>query len=134
MAKKKAVSQKKSESPSPRPQTKKKAAKAAATATPVITNSPSIHVYRHEIDENPINAPLVVEIPIAQGRGEEPSRPSFVGFMAEMSDEYWQDQFAFRIVSLTADSVRVMVSRVDKGSPDMGWGVKLIVQVLVVGQ
>jgi hypothetical protein len=95
---------------------------------------PGFHVYRHEIDGNPTNAPLIVDIPIAEGRGPNPSRPATVSFTAEMSDEYWQDQFAFRVVSLEGGRVRVMVSRVDKGSPEQGWGVKLIIRVLVVDE
>lgn len=61
-----------------------------------------------------------------------PSRPSFVGFTAEMSEEHWPDQFAFRIVSLDNTSVRVMISRIDNGSNDMTWGATLVVHVLVV--
>lgn len=75
---------------------------------------------------------MIVDLPIAAGRGKSPPRPSFVGFTAEMAEEYWLDQFAFRILALEGDSVRVMISRVDKGSPELGWGVKLMVQVLVV--
>lgn len=93
-----------------------------------------IHVYRHEIDGNPTNAPLIVDIPIAEGRGANPPRPATVSFTAEMSQQQWPDQFAFRVVSLAGGSVRVMVSRVDKGSPEQGWGVKLIVHVLVIDE
>jgi hypothetical protein len=75
-----------------------------------------------------------VDIPIAEGRGLSPARPAMVSFTAEMSEEQWPDQFAFRVVSLQGNSVRVMVSRVDKGSPEQGWGVKLIIHVLVVDQ
>lgn len=96
--------------------------------------TPGFHVYRHEIDGNPTGAPLIVDIPIAEGRGPTPLRPATVSFTAEMSDEYWQDQFAFRIVSLEGGLVRVMVSRVDKGSPEQGWGVKLVIHVLVVDE
>lgn len=91
-----------------------------------------IHVYRHEIASNTANAPLIVDIPIAAGRGKQPSRPSFVGFTAEMSEDHWPDQFAFRIVSLDNASVRVMISRIDNGSNDMTWGATLVVHVLVV--
>ncbi|MGH7136135.1 MAG: hypothetical protein ACREHD_10365, partial [Pirellulales bacterium] len=94
--------------------------------------SSGIHVYRHEVGENATDAPLVVDLPIAAGRGEHPPRPAFVGFTAEMAEEYWQDQFAFRVISLDGGSVRVMISRVDKGSPDLAWGERLFVQVLVV--
>lgn len=90
------------------------------------------YVYRHEIDGHPDNTPLIVDIPIAAGRGENPARPSYVGFTAEMAEEEWPDQFAFRVVSLDGRHVRVMISRVDKGAQELGWGVKLIVNVLVV--
>ena len=90
------------------------------------------YVYRHEIDGNPEGAPLVVDIPIAAGRGANPARPTYVGFTAEMAEEEWPDQFAFRVISLDGGSVRVMISRVDKGAQELGWGVKLIVHVLVV--
>ena len=92
----------------------------------------NMHVYRHEVESNPNNAPLIVEIPIAAGRGEHPTRPSFVGFTAEMTEEHWPDQFAFRIIALDNTKVRVMISRIDKGSNDIGWGAKLVVHVLVV--
>jgi hypothetical protein len=100
-----------------------------ASAPPPATR---VYCYRHEIENNPSNASLVVDIPIAEGRGEQPVRPSFVGFTAEMGEEHWPDQFAFRIISLSETTVRVMVSRVDKNSADLSWGVKLAVQVLVV--
>ena len=90
------------------------------------------HVYRHEIDGHPDNTPLIVDIPIAAGRGENPARPSYVGFTAEMAEEEWPDQFAFRVISLDGRRVRVLISRVDKGAQELGWGVKLIVHVLVV--
>jgi hypothetical protein len=106
--------------------------KSAANAAKTKPQSAETHVYRHEIDGNPNNAPLIVDIPIAEGRGENPPRPTFVGFTAEMSEEHWPDQFAFRVISLDARTVRVMISRVDKGSPELGWGVRLVVQVLVV--
>lgn len=109
----------------------RKLAKARVARQP---QAPGFHVYRHEIDGNPTNAPLIVEIAIAEGRGPNPSRPATVSFTAEMSDEYWQDQFAFRVVSLEGGRVRVMVSRVDKGSPEQGWGVKLVIHVLVVDE
>ena len=102
---------------------------AAAKRVPPAVN---IYVYRHEVENNPNNAPLIVDIPIAVGRGKHPARPSFVGFTAEMNDDQWPDQFAFRVVSLDNTSVRVMVSRIDKGSSDMSWGAKLVVHVLVV--
>jgi hypothetical protein len=138
MAKKKAAPKKKTDSPAPRVQTKKKATKTAVAAAPAASSSlaqprsPQIHVYRHEIPENPTHASLVVDIPIAAGRGDAPPVPSYVGFTAEMSEEYWQDQFAFRVVSLSGGSVRVMISRIDKSSSDLSWGVKLVVHVLVV--
>lgn len=138
MAKKKATRKKKpAMSASPPPATNKtKSARvgrapSAGSRTPEI-RSPGIHVYQHEIGENSTNAPLIVDLPIAAGRGKSPPRPAFVGFTAEMADEYWLDQFAFRIISLDGGSVRVMISRVDKGSPELGWGVKVMVQVLVV--
>ena len=81
---------------------------------------------------NSSNAPLIVDIPIAEGRGEHPRRPSFVGFTAEMADEQWPDQFAFRLISLDNSTVRVMISRIDNGSPEQGWGATLVVHVLVV--
>lgn len=92
----------------------------------------NIHAYSHAIHDNPNNAPLIVEIPIAAGRGENPPRPSFVSFTAEMSEEHWPDQFAFRVISLEGRTVRVMISRIDKDSQELGWGVKLVVHVLVV--
>lgn len=89
----------------------RKLAKAGVKRQPQATG---IHVYWHEIDGNSTNAPLVLDIPIAEGRGPNPPRPAIVDFTAEMSDEYWQDQFAFRVVSLEDNSVRVLVSRVDR--------------------
>lgn len=109
----------------------RKLAKAVVKRQPQATG---FHVYRHEIDGNPTNAPLIVDISIAEGRGANPPRPATVSFTAEMSDEYWPDQFAFRVVSLQGNSVRVMVSRVDKGSAEQGWGVKLVIHVLVVDE
>ena len=96
--------------------------------------STGIRAYRYEIDGNSTNAPLIVDIPIAKGRGANPPRPAAVSFTAEMPEEQWPDQFAFRIVSLEGSNVRVMVSRVDKGSPEQGWGVKLVIHVLVVDE
>ena len=96
--------------------------------------TPGFHVYRHEIDGNPTGAPLIVDIQIAEGRGPNPARPATVSFTAEMSEEQWPDQFGFRIILLAGASVRVMVSRVDKGSPEQGWGVKLVIHVLVVDE
>ena len=107
----------------------RKLTKAGVNRQPQATR---IHAYRHEIDGNPTGAPLIVHIPIADGRGENPPRPAAVSFTAEMSEEHWPDQFAFRVVSLEGNSVRVMVSRVDKGSAEQGWGVKLVIHVLVV--
>ena len=91
-----------------------------------------IYAYRHEVASNPDNAPLIADIPIAAGRGEHPRRPSFVAFTAEMAEEHWPDQFAFRIIALESTTVRVMISRIDKGSQDLGWGAKLVVHVLVI--
>ena len=107
----------------------RKLAKAVVKRQPQATG---FHVYQHEIDGNPTNAPLLVDIPIAEGRGPNPPRPATVSFTAEMSEEQWPDQFAFRVVSLEGSCVRVLVSRVDNGSPEQGWGVKLIIRVLVV--
>ena len=109
----------------------RKLAKAVGKLQP---QAAGFHVYRHEIDGNPTNAPLIVDIPIAEGRGPNPSRPAAVSFTAEMPEEHWPDQFAFRVVSLTGGSVRVMVSRVDKGSPEQSWGVKLVIYVLVIDE
>ena len=92
----------------------------------------ALHVYRYEIDDNPNNAPLIVDIPIAEGRGENPPRPAFVSFTAEMAEEEWPDQFAFRVTSLQGDGVRVMVSRIDKGCHEQSWGVRLVIHALVV--
>lgn len=129
MAKKKAAAKKPAGAPAAPKQIKKakRPASIATDAGPV-----KMHVYHHEILENPNNAPLVVEIPISEGRGENPPTPAFVSFTAEMSEDYWPDQFAFRLVSLSGGSVRVMISRVDKGPAELGWGVKLVVHVLVV--
>lgn len=136
MSKKKAPAKKK-------PSTKSAASKAVRAKRTVSTGQQTarpefqppaakIHVYRHEVDSNPNNAPLVVDIPMAAGRGQSPASPSFVGFTAEMSEEHWPDQFAFRIISLDSTTVRVMISRIDKGSDGMSWGAKLVVHVLVV--
>ena len=118
---------------------KKASAKPAAPQSKPVRNLSEhpprlaeIHAYSHAIHGNPDNAPLIVDIPIAQGRGEHPPRPSFVSFTAEMSEEHWPDQFAFRVISLEGRSVRVMISRIDKDSQELGWGVTLIVHVLVV--
>jgi hypothetical protein len=137
MAKKKATTKK----PAPKASrpTKKSNVRQAAPKNERTSNrsqrqprAAGIHVYRHEIDGNPNNAPLIVDIPIAEGRGKNPPRPSMVSFTAEMSDEQWPDQFAFRVISLEGDSVRVMVSRIDKGTQEQGWGVKLVIHLLVV--
>ena len=108
------------------------ARKLAKAAVKRQLQATGFHVYRHEIDGNPTNAPLIVDIPIAEGRGPRPPRPATVSFTAEMAEVQWPDQFAFRVVSLEGSSVRVMISRVDKGSPEQGWGVKLVIYVLVV--
>jgi hypothetical protein len=92
----------------------------------------AMHVYRYEIDDNPNHAPLIVDIPIAEGRGENPPRPAFVSFTAEMAEEEWPDQFAFRVTSLQGHAVRVMVSRIDKGCHEQSWGVRLVIHALVV--
>jgi len=91
-----------------------------------------IHTYRHEVGGNPTNAPLTIDIPIGNGRGDEPRMPSFVGFTAEQSDENWQDQFVFRIVSLGRVTVRVRITRVDRGLEEFGWAANLVVHVMVV--
>jgi hypothetical protein len=137
MSKKKAATNKKSARPSRlvKPAKAKRAVRAGKPTTArgkLLPPAGNIHAYRHEVASNPENAPLIVDIPIAAGRGEHPSRPTFVGFTAEMAEEHWPDQFAFRIVSLEAASVRVMISRVDKGSADLGWGARLVVHVLVI--
>jgi len=139
MAKKKAAAQKSAPQASRSPKSSSakqpdlapKQAKVRAERQP---QAAGIHVYRHEIDGNPTNAPLIVDIPIAEGRGPNPHRPAMVSFTAEMPEEQWPDQFAFRVVSLEGSSVRVMVSRVDKGLPEQGWGVKLIIHVLVIDE
>ena len=134
MAKKKAA-RKKNDSSTTAPASKRTARIARASAgrpRGPEKRSSAIHASRHEIGENAADAPLIVDLPIAAGRGKNPTAPTFVGFSAEMGEEYWQDQFAFRILSLNGESVRVMISRVDKGSPDLAWGEKLVVQVLVV--
>jgi len=91
-----------------------------------------IHTYRHEVGGNPTNAPLTINVPISNGRGDEPRMPSFVGFTAELSDENWQDQFVFRIVSLGRATVRVKITRVDRALEEFGWGANLVVHVMVV--
>lgn len=137
MSKKKATAKKSSPKTS-RP-TKKAVAKKAApsgkrTLKPADRQSQAaaMHAYRYEIDSNPNNAPLIVDIPIAEGRGANPPRPSFVSFTAEMAEEEWPDQFAFRVTSLQSDVVRVMVSRIDKGCQEQSWGVRLVIHVLAV--
>jgi hypothetical protein len=120
---------------SAKPAKTKQAARSATTTTgrrKLLPSAGNIHVYRHEVESNPNNAPLIVDIPIAAGRGKNPSQPTFVGFTAEMAEEQWPDQFAFRIISLEPKTVRVMISRTDKGSSDVSWGAKLVVHVLVI--
>lgn len=137
MAKKKATA-KETASLAPRPAktaTAKPTALASTGSKSVSKQQPraeTTYIYRHEIDGNPEGAPLIVDIPISAGRGANPARPSYVGFTAEMAEEEWPDQFAFRVISLDGGSVRVMISRVDKGAQELGWGVKLTVHVLVV--
>lgn len=136
MAKKKAAPKKKPVAKSSRAGAKSQR-KAQPTRQPTIDSAAhpvaaGMYCYRHEIESNTSNEPLVVDIPIGEGRGEQPVRPSFVGFSAEMNEEHWPDQFAFRILSLSETTVRVMISRVDKNSPEQGWGVRLVVHVLVV--
>lgn len=108
------------------------ASAGAKSASKQAAGAESTYVFRHEIDGHPDNTPLIVDIPIMAGRGENPARPSYVGFTAEMAEEEWPDQFSFRVVALDGRRVRVMISRVDKGAQELGWGVKLIVHVLVV--
>lgn len=137
MAKKKATPKKKAIAKSSRTASAKAQRKAEPTgqsmskpaAQPVAAG---MYFYQHEIESNTSNAPLVVDIPIGEGRGEQPVRPSFVGFSAEMGEEHWPDQFAFRIIALAETTVRVMISRVDKNSQEQGWGAKLVVHVCVV--
>lgn len=122
--------------------TKKKSASKASSATrtkgrktPLPATKPlpvATYFYRHEVGSNPSDAPLVVDISIDEGRGAHPVLPSFVGFTAEMGEEQWPDQFAFRIVSLTEATVRVMISRVDKGAHEQSWGAKLVIHVFAV--
>ena len=88
--------------------------------------------YRHEVGANPHHGPLTVEIDISAGRGSSPPMPTFVGFTAEIADERWPDQFAFRIVSLQPRSVRVTILRIDRGLEELAWGADLVVHVLVV--
>lgn len=137
MAKKKATPKKKAIAKSSRAANAKAHPKAMATGQPA--SKPAAHpiatgmyFYRQEIESNTSNAPLVVDIPIGEGRGEHPLRPSFVGFSAEMGEEQWPDQFAFRIISLSETTVRVMISRVDKNSHEQSWGARLVVHVFVV--
>ncbi|HQU42801.1 MAG: hypothetical protein B7Z73_02420 [Planctomycetia bacterium 21-64-5] len=138
MAKKKAAAKKKSIS-KPLPRQAKPKSEPAPTERTLATKpsgprppSAEMHVYRHEVESNPAHASLIVEIPIAAGRGEHPCRPSFVGFTAEMNEEHWPDQFAFRILSLEDTTVRVMISRIDQGPQERSWGAKLVVHVLVI--
>jgi hypothetical protein len=51
---------------------------------------------------------------------------------AELSDENWQDQFVFRIVSLGRVTVRVKITRVDRALEEFSWGANLVVHVMVV--
>jgi hypothetical protein len=115
---------------------KPRKSKPAEAAVTKVFGSPSqnveIHTYRHEVGGNPTNAPLTIDVPISKGRGDEPRMPSFVGFTAELSDENWQDQFVFRMVSLGRATVRVTITRVDRGLEELSWGANLVVHVMVV--
>ncbi len=90
------------------------------------------HTYRHEIGANPRHEPLTVDLDISGGRGRHPAMPAFVGFTAELADERWPDQFAFRLIRLQNGMARVRITRVDRGLEELSWGDNLIVHVLVV--
>lgn len=137
MAKKKiATTQSKSKLPSrPKKTAPKKAAPLPHTdgrPLAAAARTEKIHTYRHEIGGNPNHAPLTVELDISAARGARPPLPAFVSFTAELADEQWPDQFAFRLISLQADSVRVKITRVDRGQEELSWGANLVVHVLVV--
>lgn len=91
-----------------------------------------VHTYRHEVGGNATHAPLTVDLDISAGRGPRPPKPSFIGFTAEITDEQWPDQFVFRLISLQPGSVRVKITRVDRGLEELSWGANLVVHVLVV--
>ena len=57
---------------------------------------------------------------------------AFSGHWADLQDNLEKGRPL--IVSLEGNSLRVMVSRVDKGSSEQGWGVKLVVHVLVIDE
>jgi len=98
------------------------------------TQDAKTHCYRHEVGANPHHGALTVEVDISAGRGKHPSPPAFVGFTAEIADEQWPDQFAFRLLSLQSRVARVKITRVDRGLEELSWGDNLIVHVLVVDQ
>ena len=137
MAKKKSAAAKAKHSPPPPP--KKAAPKRAGPIPhrdgrpPVAPPRPAeIHTYRHEVGANPGHEPLTVELDISAGRGERPPTPAFVGFTAEIAEEQWPDQFVFRLISLHPHSVRVKITRVDRGLEELSWGANLVVHLLVV--
>lgn len=137
MAKKKtATTRSKSKLPSP----PKKTAPKKAAPLPHTDGRPSaaaartekVHTYRHEVGGNLNHASLTVELDISAGRGARPPLPAFVGFTAELADEQWPDQFVFRLISLQPGSVRVKITRIDRGQEELSWGANLVVHVLVV--
>lgn len=137
MAKKKLAAAKTKHSPPSPP--KKAAPKRAGPIPhrdgrpPVASPRPAeIHTYRHEIGGNPNHASLTVDLDISSGRGSRPPLPAFVGFTAELADDQWPDQFVFRLISLQPGSVRVKITRIDRGQEELSWGANLVVHVLVV--
>lgn len=98
------------------------------------TQETKTHCYRHEVGANLHHGPLTIDLDISGGRGKRPPLPAFVGFTAEIADEQWPDQFAFRLISLQSGIARVKITRVDRGLEELSWGDNLIVYVLVVDQ
>ena len=96
------------------------------------TQGRNVHSYRHEVGANPHHGPVTIEVDISAGRGKRPPLPAFVAFTAEIAEEQWPDQFAFRLISLRSDAARVMITRVDRGLEELSWGAHLVVHVLVV--
>lgn len=136
MAKKKAITTKsKSKPPAPTRKTTSKQVPTPGSADgkpSAPTRMQNVHAYRHEVGGNPNHASLTLDLDISTGRGPRPPMPAFVGFTAEIADEQWPDQFAFRLISLQSGSVRVKITRVDRGLEELSWGANLVVHVLVV--
>ncbi|HEX7448451.1 MAG TPA: hypothetical protein VF306_12940 [Pirellulales bacterium] len=137
MAKKKQAAKTSARSARPKVAGRKQAKRVARAASPprgVSEHGSKTHGYRHEVGPNPHHGSLTLDLDVSSGRGQHPPMPAFVGFTAEIADERWSDQFAFRLIAIQGGTVRVRITRVDRGLDELSWGANLVVHVLVVDQ